>query len=266
MPVDFTIRVPLPRVMSASEYWHLRSDFELEKKIALSERRLLELNRDDVTRIESATGDTTISREIVCKLPEDIIPMILKPFCKPEHLETLVTTEYCPDFCDYEHPLKTSIIFTKLPVHSVTMFAKQWVQDSVIVSECAVLVESPTAPKWAIAMVEKIIEGTTRSAYSAFPKKLHAVAIECNKAYINKSEADTETNPSLKKSRLMRPRRRKRADKVSTSELDYASDTEFPGIQTLENLQDDRRRMPRCLCKCSFGLLSMTCKTSQVTE
>ena len=266
MPVDFTIRVPLPAVMSASEYWQLRSDFELEKRVASSEKRLLDLNRDDVTRVESATGETVISREIVCKLPEDVIPRILQPFCKPDHLETLVTTEYCPDFFDSEHPLKTSIIFPKLPVHTVTMFAKQWVQDSVIVSECAVQVKSPTAPKWAIAMVERIIEATTRSSYSCFPRKLHAIAIECNKTCIDKSEADTSTNPSRKKNRLMRTRRRKCADRVSTAELDYASDTEFTGIQTVDNVQDSTRRIPRCLCKCSFGLLSMTCKTSRVTE
>jgi hypothetical protein len=266
MPTEFTIRVPLPDGMSANEYWQLRSEFELEKRVALSEKRMLDLNRDDVTRVESATGDTTISREVVCKLPADIIPKVLQPFCKPEHLETLVTTEFCPDLCDCEHALKTSIIFPKLPVHNVTMFAKQWLQDEVIVSQCSVAVTSPTAPNWAVGMVEKIIEATTRSAYHSFPKKLGVAARELDKTCIDKSDQNTTSNVSHKKPRLIRPRRRKCVDRVATAELDYTSDTEFTGVETVSNAADRRTRIPRCLCKCSFGFLSLTCKTSRVTE
>ena len=156
--------LPIARV------WEIKCDFEFEQRIASKEKRQITRVGEDEQSTD-ADGSTLVRRVIVVRLAEDVVPGLLRRWVTAEHLTSEVTCSWCADRYDKENPSVTLTHFKEFD--GIEFRFSQWLESAgkastTICTEVFVSVDVANVPRWALDMIEGIVEAQLRITLKKF--------------------------------------------------------------------------------------------------
>jgi len=156
--------------LSADQYWKVRSSFEIERDIALADKRELTFMEEEVE--EDPKGGQIITRTIKCVLLEDPVPPQLRRVVSVKLLDSIVTSRWHTIRHDYDNACTFDVLIPHFK-DNVSITGAQWLVPQGD-NSCKVITRfSITCMVFGVGgIVESVVSNDIQKAYKEYPSKV----------------------------------------------------------------------------------------------
>jgi len=182
-------RLAIPTTLPAATFWALRADFELERKLAAREGRVLEQQGDDVDVVD-AHGAVRTRRVVNVALPDGSVPKVLSRFVQDDHLRSVCTYDWARFEWHEASAASVRVVFPHFGDGCVGIEYFQHLEPLVPTSvasashacvtvhtRCVVSINPPPSiPRWVADAVERIAEAQMKASLERHPRELEKLA------------------------------------------------------------------------------------------
>ena len=203
-------RIAIPTTLPAATFWALRADFELERKLAAREGRVLEQQAEDVDVVD-AHGAVRTRRVVNVALPDGSVPKVLARWVQDDHLRSVCTYEWARFEWHEASAASVRVVFPHFGDGCVSIQYYQHldplVPSSVASTEhacvtvhtrCVVEINPPSSfPRWVADTVERIAEVQMKASLERHPRELEKLAAAAAAAAKPTAVAPVEPAPAM---------------------------------------------------------------------
>lgn len=156
--------------LSADQYWQIRSSFEIERDIALADKRELTFMDEKVE--DDPKGGHIITRTIKCVILEDPVPPQLRRVVSGKLLDSVVTSRWNTIRHDYDNACTFDVLIPHFK-DNVSITGAQWLIPQGE-NSCKVITRfSITCKVFGVGgIVESVVSNDIQKAYKEYPSKV----------------------------------------------------------------------------------------------